>query len=156
MAIDYTTEELAWLAGFVDGEGYVGLPQYGSSTKTTHYKYSPRLSIGNTNKKVIEYIVNKFGGTIYEQKCKKKQYKKVWCWRLYSKKAAYILKLIYPYLKVKKENADIIFEFIKLLQISTKSMPEEIAEKRYALYLSMRQLNNGKGNWKRKDLNGNR
>ncbi len=54
-----TNEQWAWLAGFIDGEGYLGLTyQLTAVTKRSAAspRYHPYLIITNTNAEAIEYI----------------------------------------------------------------------------------------------------
>src|SRR5436853_7439102 len=63
--------DAAWLAGFIDGEGYIGLvkhlPIHASKSRKppTQDWYSSRLSITNTDRPVLEHIRQLIGrGTI--------------------------------------------------------------------------------------------
>jgi len=90
--------DLAYVAGFFDGEGTISV-----------YHKNQRFSatIAQKRKPVLEYIANLFGtGTFqYTEKTE------MWAWRLRNLSDSYIFLLcIYPYLIVKKEEAEIFFE----------------------------------------------
>lgn len=50
-----TDTELAWLAGFMDGEGYLGMTR---SDNAGYPKLTPTISIANTNLRAIERILD--------------------------------------------------------------------------------------------------
>lgn len=59
-----TETEKAYLAGFIDGEGYIGLTNAGSKNVSKRI----RLSITNTNGVVLRYIKDLIGfGSFYSQ-----------------------------------------------------------------------------------------
>ena len=62
--------ELSYLAGIIDGEGYVGIikctPQ--KKFRETKPRYKPTIIIVNTNKKLINILNYNFGGSIHERK----------------------------------------------------------------------------------------
>ena len=105
-----TTEELAWAAGIVDGEGCIGL------SKISKCHWSLRLSVGNTDIRMLDKLKALFNGTITLQnkkalhdKFSRDGYhrKPLWIWTVYGQKAEDILILLVPYLVVKHEQAEI-------------------------------------------------
>lgn len=64
-----SSSEKAWLAGFIDGEGYVGITfQKKKETKTQAASplYHPYIIIANTNRDVLTQIISMVGcGHIY-------------------------------------------------------------------------------------------
>jgi hypothetical protein len=58
--------EIGWLAGFIDGEGYIGISEY--KTRRRHPSYSCALQISNTDEKMIQKaqgIIKKIGVNPY-------------------------------------------------------------------------------------------
>lgn len=116
-------EQLAYLAGLVDGEGCL---HYLHQTYKKSDYYYPRLSITNTNKWVLEWVKLLFGGTIRLDKRKAKPHHKVkyrWCTNC--KNAVILVESLLPYLKIKMKEAKIFIQYsnidIKLrYQISDK------------------------------------
>jgi len=103
-----TTKEMiipdkAWLAGFFDGEGSIGI--YKSSGRKGKYK-NWNLCIGNTSWIAVRYCQKISGvGSIVEKKIgkKPKHYKRQWLWNVQSQRNIIsVLKQILPYLKIKK------------------------------------------------------
>jgi hypothetical protein len=114
-------EFLIWLAGFVDGEGSIGISRRDIGKKYPNYKVF--FCITNTNKEILEKI-KEFAGNIgyIQQHIKKKNpllesnksrfgKKETYDFSLSKKQAKEFLKLIYPYLQVKKRQAELVINF---------------------------------------------
>lgn len=96
------TNKLAYLAGLIDGEGYLKIEKWGTI----------RLIIGMIDKKTIYWIYNNFGGNVKIQKTKKG--KKFYVWRMnQGKDLFYLLLLVIPFLVGKKK--ELIRAFQKLI-----------------------------------------
>lgn len=50
--------ELAYIAGIIDGEGYIGICKRKERGRVP--TYSPRIGITNTNEQLIQYLINTF------------------------------------------------------------------------------------------------
>ena len=140
-----------WLAGFIDGEGCIEL--YYSKEKRRNKIYPtiyPRIIIANTNKKVIDYIYILFTKNCgyYIQK-QNKNWKPCYKITFIRQKALTLLKIIHPYLKVKKDQAKLCLDFyqtIKKKQKHRKSgqyrkMNQQTVKKRLILYNKCKLLN---------------
>ena len=103
-----TKEELAYLTGFFDGEGYITIDRIRDKPE------SLILMISNTNETIIKLIAKWFKGDIMYIK-QKDNWKEFWTFKAYSKDAEIFLKAIYPYLLIKKEQAHIGLEYQKLM-----------------------------------------
>jgi len=106
------TEELAWLAGFIDGDGYISICWRGSKPP---YKYL-RAIVGATqaNFEIICYLRDRYGGHISTWKnkegigvTKKQQFQ----WAMEGTCAEELIVRLTPYLKIKREQALIVKEF---------------------------------------------
>ena len=92
-------EELSYIAGFFDGEGYISLSYY--KKKNT---FCLCAGVNNTNKYVLLEIKKIFGGNIntYSDK-RNKNWKPLHRWKVFNQQALNFLKFIHPYLKIKNE-----------------------------------------------------
>lgn len=97
-------EELAWLAGFFDAEGCVSIIKF---KRKNGVGYRLKVSVSNTNRSVLEYIISKFasGGKIADHKDLRGNRKENHEFYIYGNSAKDFLKFILPYLIVKKEQA---------------------------------------------------
>lgn len=102
--------ELAYFAGLIDGEGSISLARSHANRTRGRYIY-PLLRIANTDKRMIDWISSKIdcGSRSYKsamnERCKPVHHL-CWC----SKDAISILRFIYQYLIVKKEQAKIALD----------------------------------------------
>lgn len=108
---------LAYTAGLVDGEGCIKIsinkPNKKNGGKLD--KHYLDVNVTNTNKEVIYWLKNEFGGSVYTTygECQGKKHKQIWRWTIVSNQAKDFLKLIYPYFIIKKEQAKLGIEFQK-------------------------------------------
>lgn len=96
------TNLLSYLAGLTDADGsiYITLVKKIKS-------YRPTLSICNADHKLIFFLKSIFGGSIYVRNKDKDKWKLNYAWKVSLNKALRIIKLLLPYLKIKKAQAEI-------------------------------------------------
>lgn len=99
-----TETELAILAGFFAGEGYIGI------LKSTKKSKSPSLTVevGNTERFWVEEFYRVFGGALRSSTPKRKNSLPYHKWYLKDEKAATFLREILPFLKGEKHNQALI------------------------------------------------
>jgi hypothetical protein len=136
--------EISYLAGIIDGEGSIYIQQ--RAIKPSGYiSYFPRFQIVNTDRQLMEWIHNKFGGLIYDKPRIKHNPK----WRMqiewFTTRSLMdkLLPLIIPYLIIKKPHAMIMQDFRKSFQIryGKGKIPKEIYQFRLDCLLKIKQLN---------------
>ena len=92
----HSKEDLIYLAGFTDGEGFIGeVKRWKRPSK------SFQIRISNTNPVILEWIKEIFGGTIYSLKTKNSKHSPAWQWWIADKKARELYVELKPYLKIK-------------------------------------------------------
>lgn len=97
------------MAGFTDGEGWIGLRGRKGPYDT------PSVTITNTNESVLLRFAFKFGGGICTPKTMRPGHKRTFAWQVSGLKARIFLHAIYPYLIVKRPQAEAIFDYEKTL-----------------------------------------
>ena len=86
------SNKVAYLAGLVDGEGYVKVEKWGTI----------RLIIGMTHKETVYWILDTFGGNVARQRTQKGR--DFYVWRMnQGKDLFYLLLLLLPFLITKKQ-----------------------------------------------------
>jgi hypothetical protein len=138
-------ETLAYVAGFIDGEGYLGIKKYDRHPEKGFCPtYSERISVAGVNEQSIRDFNKIVPGHIYLHKPSKLSKRGYWSWEVTESKARIFLQKIYPYLKVKKPEAELI---IKLSENKLKTKSAKISsddrDLRERLYLSIKELHNG-------------
>ena len=103
-------EVLAYLAGIVDGEGYVGIKKDLSSVRSGHSRsplYHERIQIRMINEGAISLFQKVLGGNYYHEK---RPYGKhpMYCYQASDRLATHILRKLLPFLIVKRRQAELV------------------------------------------------
>jgi hypothetical protein len=146
-------EWTGWTAGIVDGEGSIAIIKRSrSDAKCVNNGYAMQIVVGNTDIKMIEKLVELWGGSI----CHKNSDTRVnrsdsWAWCVTAQKAANVLLEIVPFLVTKKNQAIVAMEFQDRLTRGlgfkgpngnrASGLSEVEMEIRTLLYLKMKELN---------------
>ena len=130
----WTEIDLAYLAGFVDGEGSITIFRSGGRDHL-------RFDVYNTNQDILLWIKGVFGGRVHKIRTRD-GWKSEYVWQIGHQQAANILVSCLPYLKVKRLQAEI---FISHAATSVgrvgKSIPADIVPIRKALVTEIQRLN---------------
>lgn len=107
-------EQLAYLAGIFDGEGYVTM----SASQSP--RYTLYVGIVNTYLPVLKLLQETFGGTLYLLKRREGQLGKLPCfsWRVSQSDALVFLEAIYLYVWIKKAQTDVAIEYLRTRKTS--------------------------------------
>ncbi len=100
---ELTSGDLAYFAGLFDGEGTIGLAKM---AKQNSYSFS--LGVGMTSPKAINDLHNAFGGRIWLKEYPNPKWRPLWNWYVYGKRAELILRTLLPFLRVKREEAELV------------------------------------------------
>lgn len=124
----------AYVAGIIDGEGSIGF------SRVTETTMVPRVSVGNTNKKLLDDLKESFGGTVHV--CHKEgdlgNNKPTWEWKLSSSKSVKFLEIIFPWLRIKRPQVVLLFVWNLIRPGSGRQLDDE---GRAILTLIKRQIN---------------
>ena len=97
------------LAGFIDGEGYVGLP----ANLTRNNFHRPTITIYNTHRGVLLQIREFVGfGQVYTNKRRGPNCQPSHFFRAEGRRIAPLLEQLLPFLIVKREQAELVLEYI--------------------------------------------
>ena len=98
-----------YLAGFIDGEGYLALGRI--LRRNWSVEYPVRLVVYNTNGRILEEIQDAWGGTLSFSESRnprwKPQHALIWT----NAAAARVLAEVAPYLRVKSRQAGVLLDF---------------------------------------------
>lgn len=132
-------EVKGYLAGAIDGEGYIFIV-FSKSTQN----YICGVYIRNTDRRLLEVFAKYFGGNIYFLRRQKSNHKDSYSWQCAGFKAAELCKCILPYLVIKRRQAELLLEFSKTLKNNVKNnskLPKCIENKRTKLINKIKILN---------------
>lgn len=124
MDTDIEVTELAYLAGIVDGEGYIGIgKRMPGRNKMSSPRYSCRLSIAMCEPDAINLLMNIFGinRNILLRSRFPSKHRSCWSLQLEQEVAAIVLKSLLPYLRIKAEQAMCALELREIQRGSRKS-----------------------------------
>ena len=94
----------AWVAGIIDGEGYIGIQKMASGSTV----YRPFISVKMTDSGPIEKLRALTGvGTVYTEKPTTENRRLVHAWRAQGEVAIQVLRDVYPWLVLKTRQAKI-------------------------------------------------
>jgi len=101
---------LAYTAGIIDGEGCIGI--YAQLRTPKNKKgYQVRVSVNHTNGDLMHWLARTYGGKVYFEARNNPKWKHRWAWILTGKGVSVFLELIYPYLRLKKAQAELALKF---------------------------------------------
>jgi len=103
-----TALDTAYLAGLLDGEGFIGLCSNGRAVP------QPVVQIGMTHLQILEWASTSFGGkvSLLGRPRKPKAHKQCYLWRTRDTQAvANLLARVVPFLKIKKKAAVLVLDY---------------------------------------------
>ncbi len=129
-----TDVELAYIAGLIDGEGYIGVKKtspYRHLTGRVNPGYHARICIKMVDESAIRFLAETLGGWYFEEKRPAGGWSKrrLFAYQATDKAAADILCAILPYLRVKHANAEAVLE-LRALQATSAVHRTKIVGKR--------------------------
>lgn len=150
-----STEELAYMAGIVDGEGSISLvrtlqhhrsviKRNSRSNGNPHPGISERLvltvAVGMTAGVIPNWLHEEFGGRLNYRVNKNPKWKNRWDWLASSQIGSEFLKAVLPYLILKKRQAELAIQF---QDARIPGLPIEMEQRLVdeATYDEMRRLN---------------
>ena len=101
-------DDLVYLAGILDGEGYIGTIE-----RNSPLAIAPRIAVCNTNKGLVTWLSKTFGGKFYPMiRNTRKNDKPCYQWIVFTlKDVLNVLKLVKSHLKFKRTQANLLVEY---------------------------------------------
>jgi len=134
--------DLAYMAGFFDGEGCISLCERSKRKRQLRV----HISISNTNEWIIQWFKFNFGGSVTSERkqLKNPNWRDTWRWNITSgAHSVRFLKEILPYLRLKKPQAELAIAFqVRHSQIG-KRIKSETAILDMADRILMKKLKGG-------------
>lgn len=104
----------SYAAGYIDGEGCLMLrPSLDKSLRNPHKRWAPIVTVSCLDIEPLNFLITNFGGWIVKHKRYTSVGNTVHTWSISGiDNVSRLLTLIYPYLIIKKGQADILLELI--------------------------------------------
>ena len=138
-----TDVQLAWAAGFIDGEGTISM--YTKAHKPYRPGYSIRLSVVNTYLPSLERLQVMFGGSIQPLHSEERSYGENWkpsfFWSCGAKATEAALTQLLPHLFVKRPQAELALEARSLVGSKGEERSEKKIEQLESTLQRFRELN---------------
>jgi hypothetical protein len=134
--MDWDVKTLAYAAGIIDGEGCIYITKSWHGSRYRHLKIGVEVSCTSLN--LIEWLSIQFGG--YLSFGKRPNRKPYYRWGLSSACAAEFLQAIYPYLVIKREQAEVVFRFRSTLTRGGLKLSDNVVAIREDCYRSLKTL----------------
>ena len=102
----YSEVEIAYMAGIIDGEGSIYIGNFSSNKKTGSKYYQTNIEVTNTDKNLMDWIVNTFGGRLNTYTMKqlpKNSRRTVYRWIATGERVTHLCEIMKLYLIAKKK-----------------------------------------------------
>lgn len=140
------SHQLAWAAGFMDGDGHICIQNRKTKHKDKIYT-GTYLRVGACQASLppLEKLKQLFGGSIKPKNSgpNREGYnrKPQWVWALSTQEAANALEQMLPYLLHKKKVAELALEFQTTMSKTKQQLSEEVIAKRLQLQSEITSIN---------------
>lgn len=147
------TALIAYAAGIIDGEGCISIRKK-PYKETNRILYTPRLSVGMNTSQPLDLLYGLFGGAIRMRRTTGGNVPCIFVWDIGCTKMQKTLKILLPFLRVKREQARLAIDFVYRVNnkhkatfynngngIRRKFLSDHEMEKREQIWIRMRQLN---------------
>lgn len=140
------SHQLAWAAGFMDGDGHICIQNRKTKHKDKIYT-GTYLRVGACQASLppLEKLQQLFGGSIKPKNSgpNREGYnrKPQWVWALSTQEAANALEQMLPYLLHKKKVAELALEFQTTMSKTKQQLSEEVIAKRLQLQSEITSIN---------------
>ena len=111
-----TKVNLAYMAGMFDGEGCIGITSVKRKDRP-HKSYRLYCKLGMCNPHIPQLFRFNFGGALRHYQ--KESHRIVWDWSVSNDTALEFLQILLPYLRLKRNEAELAFQFRDGMKNST-------------------------------------
>ena len=95
---------LAYLAGVLDSDGYIGINKRKAGKWAANYQ--PRVQVKQVDTEATDLFREAFGGHLYRHEPSAERGRPLWCWQVHSAACRPVLEALLPYLRIKRNRAE--------------------------------------------------
>lgn len=144
---EISSEDLAYTAGIIDGEGCISFKRERSKHGNRHWHFRPVISVATTDNILTNFLASRYDSfTKRRKEFANKNWKPQNVVIIQSMKRVqrFLLKIL-PYLKLKKPQAELAMKFIELRQSKdnhhVKNGETSFGQEEWDIYWQVRKLN---------------
>src|SRR3954465_1048284 len=133
---------LAYIAGFLDADGWI------TTFKNQFGAVSFNIGIVNRDLAVLQWVQSVYGGVVKPKHRPTarigKKWSQTWTWNATSECVLTVLTELIPFLRVKREQAELVLEMVKTRQVRSPGcykLEPEVKARREEIYIRVRTLN---------------
>jgi hypothetical protein len=138
-------KDKAYIAGFLDGEGEVGIHKMTEPDMVRGCRHRLEIAFTNTHKDVLLFIQSIYGGNISKKQLHSENHRQCYRLRIEGMTSIKLLRDVFPYLKIKRMQAEIAFQFAKTLRRvggnTRRPITNRVFDKRENLYSEIKNIN---------------
>ena len=135
--------DVAYIAGILDGEGYIGIKRDSVRKDCVNRSYHARIQVRMVDEPAISFLAETLGGNYYREKASAANGRPLFCFQASDASAETILRTVLPYLRVKRGAADIVLELRRLQSDAAKHKTKVVGYRNFPnRYGTVRQVPN--------------
>jgi hypothetical protein len=139
------SEELAYVAGLIDGEGYIGIMALRMARVKRGIYHTPVVKLVVTDIATIDFLMGRFGGYRSVRNFPNNPYyQTAYGWEVKNcQPVIAFLKEVRPWLRIKAQQADVVLEFCegRTQRFGRNGISDAEYDRRAESYRQIRQLN---------------
>jgi len=121
----------AYLAGIVDGEGYIGIKKHAKKSQVAP-SFSAKIQVRMVDEPAIAFLAKHCGGSYWRQAAESGKRRPLYCYQATDAHAERILRRLLPFLRVKLANAKAVLRFRKWQSRSRKHRTKPLGTRQFA------------------------
>jgi len=133
----------AYTAGLVDGEGCITITRRKKRNlvyPNNNWYYEPQVIVANTDKRMMDFLVDLYGGWVAIPKKTRDYYKQDYHWKITGDNMRRLLRDVLSYLVLKKKQAEIVLSFPNYNKTGKPRTTKERQQQEH-LWLEIKELN---------------
>lgn len=138
-----TETELAWAAGFFDGEGSIGIYRHTLYTQSgTYFTWKVKARLSCCSKEAVARFAEIMGnGVVHLQRRQTKKLREVWSWSVYDRHVIAALEPLLPYLVIKKQQVELGIAFRATVKNhGSRGVPEDVLHRQAEIATAMKAM----------------
>jgi hypothetical protein len=127
-----TKVDAAWAAGFIDGEGHIGIHRIRDrrAGSIREFRLNPRIIVGQTHRQPLDRLVEIFGHSVHVR-AERAARRTFYVWEVNGARGtAAVLAAVIPYLTLKRPEAEMVMTLCRRLELwgpGRRLTPDEVA-----------------------------